>query len=114
MFERFDAPRPIGSGLMLQPTGLAVLNQMGLASKVGELGKPIERIFGQAGDRIVLDVRYSALGERAPRAIGIHRSALFELLHSAVAKEGIAVSTNRCVKKDWDRPRFLQFEDGSS
>ena len=114
MFERFDAPRPIGSGLMLQPTGLAVLDQMGLASKAGDLGRPIERIFGQAGDRIVLDVRYSALGKQAPPAIGIHRSALFELLHSAVAKDGIAVRTDHCVRTGWDRPRFLQFEDGSS
>ena len=24
LFERFDTPRPIGSGLMIQPTGMAV------------------------------------------------------------------------------------------
>lgn len=99
---------------MLQPTGLAVLDQMGLASKACDLGIPIERIFGQAGDRTVLDVRYSALGERAPLAVGIHRSALFQLLYSAVAEDGITVRTNHCVRTDWDRPRFLQFEDGSS
>ncbi len=31
VFERFSAPHPIGAGLMLQPTGLAVLRELGLA-----------------------------------------------------------------------------------
>ena len=30
VFDQFDAPKPIGSGLMLQKTGLAVLAQLGL------------------------------------------------------------------------------------
>lgn len=31
LFERFDASRPVGSGLLIQPTGFAVLAQLGLA-----------------------------------------------------------------------------------
>ena len=114
LFERFDAPRPIGSGLMLQPTGLAVLDRMGLGSKAIALATPIERIFGMADGRTVLDVRYSALGTRTPMAIGIHRPALFELLHSAVVEDGIKIRTNHCVGTGWDRPGFLKFENGSS
>jgi 2-polyprenyl-6-methoxyphenol hydroxylase-like FAD-dependent oxidoreductase len=34
VFERFDAPRPVGAGLLLQPTGLAVLGRLGLLAKV--------------------------------------------------------------------------------
>lgn len=44
LFERFDAPRPVRSGLMIQPTGLAVLRQLGLADAlVFELSK-VERV----------------------------------------------------------------------
>ena len=34
IFERFAAPAPVGSGLLLQPTGLAVLRAMGLDRKI--------------------------------------------------------------------------------
>jgi 2-polyprenyl-6-methoxyphenol hydroxylase-like FAD-dependent oxidoreductase len=30
IFERFAEPRPLGAGLLLQPTGLAVLRALGL------------------------------------------------------------------------------------
>jgi 2-polyprenyl-6-methoxyphenol hydroxylase-like FAD-dependent oxidoreductase len=30
--ERFDHPRPVGAGFMLQPTGLHVLDALGLGS----------------------------------------------------------------------------------
>jgi 2-polyprenyl-6-methoxyphenol hydroxylase-like FAD-dependent oxidoreductase len=64
VFERFDTPRPIGSGLLLQPTGLGVLAELGMVERLMRLGSPIDRIFGRvsASNRIVLDVRYSALG----------------------------------------------------
>lgn len=31
LYERLEALRPVGSGLMVQPTGLAVLAKLGLA-----------------------------------------------------------------------------------
>ncbi len=34
LFERFAAPRPVGAGLLLQPTGLAVLQRLGLRDRV--------------------------------------------------------------------------------
>ena len=49
LFERFEAPQPIGSGLMLQPTGLAVLKQLGLAEIALESGARVDRLIGQAG-----------------------------------------------------------------
>ena len=42
IFERFAEPRPIGAGLLLQPTGLAVLRALGLADEaVASLGGPV-------------------------------------------------------------------------
>jgi salicylate hydroxylase len=92
IFERFEVPRPLGSGLILQPTGLGVLMQMGLIDQVLRWGARIDRLFGRVvpSNRIVLDVRYDALGERW-HGVAIHRSALFGLLYDAVAAAGIEI-----------------------
>ncbi|WP_242415348.1 FAD-dependent oxidoreductase [Sphingomonas panni] len=99
LFDRFDAPRPVGSGLMIQPTGFAVLRELGLGDPLLAHGARIDRLHGEAGStgRVVLDVRYSALGKRAGFGVGVHRAALFALLHDAVAAEAIAVETGCAV-----------------
>lgn len=96
LFERFDSPRPIGSGLMIQPTGLAVLRELGLADTILSLGARIDRLFGQSGasGRTVLDVRYRALGGSDVFGIGIHRAALFGTLFDAVRRAGLPVETD--------------------
>ena len=95
VFERFEAAAPIGSGLMLQPTGLAVLRALGLDGQAIVSGARIDRLFGQAGPagRTVLDVRYSALGRAGLFGVGIHRAALFDILHGALTQVGIEVMT---------------------
>ncbi|RYY38488.1 MAG: FAD-dependent monooxygenase [Sphingomonadales bacterium] len=92
LFERFDAPRPIGSGLMLQPTGLAVLQALGLDEALIAQGAPIARLTGEADGRIVLDVCYAAFKGRR-FGLGIHRNSLFTVLHQAVLAAGIPIRT---------------------
>ena len=93
LFERFESPRPIGSGLILQPTGLAVLAELGLIAGISSLGTRIDRLFGRVApsNRVVLDVSYRAMGP-GWHGIGIHRSALFGLLHDAVTSSGIDIN----------------------
>lgn len=97
LFERFEAPQPVGSGLMLQPSGLAVLDAMGLGAAARAAGAPIGRLHGLSGRRVVLDVRYAALGGGTAQGYGIHRAALFDLLYGAVRAAGIPVRTGRAV-----------------
>ncbi len=99
VFERFEAPRPIGSGLMIQPTGMAVLKALGLDGEIARHGARISRLFGQAGvsGRTVLDVHYHALGRADICGIGIHRAALFTCLHAAVRHAGIDIETGRTI-----------------
>lgn len=99
LFDRFDAPRPVGSGLMIQPTGFAVLRQLGLAKALNDHGARVDRLHGEAGNsrRVVLDVRYRALGRRARFGVGVHRATLFAILHDAVAAAEIAVETGCAV-----------------
>ncbi|MBX3531061.1 MAG: FAD-dependent monooxygenase [Rhizobiaceae bacterium] len=119
VFERFDAPKPLGSGLILQPTGLAVLARLGLRGKIEALGSRIERLYGAdaKSGRTVLDVRYDALKDRSGRfetGLGVHRAALFGVLHHAVAEAGIAVETARPVGElETGTQARLVFEDGT-
>lgn len=116
LFERFDEPRPVGSGLMLQPTGMAVLAQLGLLDETIARGSRIDRLFGMAGNHVVLDVRYSALKRSSACGIGIHRTSLFGILHEAVLRAGIAVHTNHDITgttKVGVR-RALRWKDGES
>ncbi len=113
--ERFDAPKPLGSGLILQPTGLAVLERLGLRGRIDALGSRIERLYGADArtGRTVLDVRYAAL-KGGGTGLGVHRAALFSVLHEAVAEAGIGIETGKSVAEiqAGARPK-LAFEDGT-
>lgn len=87
VFDQFDTPQPVGSGLMLQETGLAVLDQLNLRRDMETLGAPIARLYGrsQPGGRTVLDVRYSAL-RQSLSGLGVQRRALFDLLLGAAVE----------------------------
>ena len=114
LFERFDTPRPIGSGLMLQPTGMAVLSKLGLLDVALARGARVDRLFGKAGEQIVLDVHYAALRRRGTFGIGIHRASLFAILHEAVLQSGISVRTGRTLAGSLlvGTKRALHFADG--
>ena len=69
-----------------------MLAELGMVERLTSLGSPIDRIFGRvsSSSRIVLDVRYDALG-KGWRALAIHRAALFGTLHDAVTTAGIEI-----------------------
>lgn len=94
LFERFAAPRPLGSGLLIQPTGRAVLRALGLEDALMARGARVDRLIGEADGRVVLDVRYAAL-DGASFGTGVHRATLFGILSDAVGAAGIAIETCR-------------------
>src|SRR5205807_8220664 len=63
LVERFAQPRPIGAGLLLQPSGLAALERLGIAADVERLGSPIHHLYGRACDTgaVVFDIGYGEL-----------------------------------------------------
>lgn len=115
LFERFDEPQAIGSGLMIQPTGQAVLAELGLLDRVMAEGSRIDRLSGRAGKRVVLDVDYRSLRGAARFGIGVHRASLFDTLHDAVQAAGIELRTGVTVVSSvpLQEQRRLVFSDGS-
>lgn len=94
ILERFDTPAPVGSGLLMQPTGLTVLAALGLFDTIQSLGNRIDRLHGAdaVSGRTVLDVRYDAApGGRY--GLAVQRAALFNTLHDAALADGIAIRT---------------------
>lgn len=116
LFERFETPQPIGSGLMLQPTGMAVLGKLGLLDAALARGARVDRLFGMAGKRVVLDVHYAALGRPGVFGIGIHRASLFAILHEAVLQLGIPIHSGRALAGSVrvGEKRALRFADGET
>lgn len=97
LFERVDVPVPVGAGLLLQPTGLRVLERLGLRERIDALGAPVDRLLGttQHG-RTVLDLRYPS---KDGSGIGIHRGALCATLLDAVRGQGITLRLGRSIAR---------------
>ena len=115
IIERFDNPAPVGSALMLQPTGLTVLESLGLGPAIHAVGNRIDRLFGTETKRgcTVLDVRYDALaGGRY--GLAVHRAALFDTFHDEVSARRHLIFTGRRVvsSREEDGQTYLVVEGG--
>lgn len=89
-----STPRPLGSGLVVQPVGLAVLDALGVGDAARALGAPLRAMLGHAataGPRLrkVLDVAYPA--DRP--GLAMHRASLFHVLWQAMQQAGVQVTT---------------------
>ena len=94
IFEKVDALRPVGSGLMLQPTGQAALARLGLLDPVLAHGRIVHGIAGTtATGRRIFDISYAALGPEI-FGIGVHRGTLFHILNDERDRRDIPVVTS--------------------
>lgn len=91
VFEKNESIDPVGAGLLLQPTGLSVLHELGVFDECTRLGAPVKRLYGTVGNGVtILDTRYDDWQTDA-HGLGIHRSVLIQSLLDAVAREGVVL-----------------------
>lgn len=100
MFEQADCLHPVGAGILLQPSGQAVLRELGLLDELTALCSPIKNLHGvsvrparQPTSRIkpVMDLHYRDLSlpktaHDSSQAVnfyglGVHRANLCHVLH---------------------------------
>ncbi|SHI58774.1 FAD-dependent oxidoreductase [Wenxinia saemankumensis] len=88
VLDRFARPAPVGSGLVIQPVGQAVLRAAG-AGAAFDHGARIARLHGHEATtgRTVLDVAYGP----GRHGLAIHRAALFEALLEAARAAGARI-----------------------
>jgi 2-polyprenyl-6-methoxyphenol hydroxylase-like FAD-dependent oxidoreductase len=98
LYEEAENPEPVGAGILMQPTGLSVLADLGLLPQALERGSRIAALLckTQRG-RPVLDLAYRDL-EPDWYGLGMHRGALFELLHGQLAARGVELVTGASVR----------------
>jgi 2-polyprenyl-6-methoxyphenol hydroxylase-like FAD-dependent oxidoreductase len=85
VFERFETARPVGAGLLLQPSGLEALARLDLRGEAERWGARVSELDGRiAGNKRVLDLAY----RKGEYGLGIHRAALFDILHTAMLGSG--------------------------
>lgn len=118
IFDRFVSPKPVGSGLVIQPVGQRVLADIGALDHALTMGNRVTHMLGieaNNGAR-VLDVRYDLVDPNA-YGLAIHRAALFDALWQAMqARSGIIVVTGAdiiSVRQDADSVEVLTPTDDS-
>ncbi len=110
-FERAPRPRPVGAGVLLQPSGLQVLWRMGLLPQVLAHGAVVRRLYGETPcGRAVMDMRYAGLDARL-HGVGMQRGALFSLLDAAW-EHGDALHVDRCIGAIDDSLRRVRDQHG--
>ena len=115
IFEKFAAPKPLGAGLLLQPTGLAVLSLLGLDQRVIQQGSVINQLHGcVAGKtRATIDVRYRHFVPHL-HGLGVQRGHLFDALFDKVTALNIPVRASRDISEitqSADKARLTGQED---
>ena len=103
VFEQAPELGPMGAGFLLQPTGMAVLWQLGLLDAALRHGARVGRLFGETREgRAVMDMRYRDLDQRL-FGLGMQRGALFTLLDAAWQEGRNVHCGRRIVSVDAER-----------
>jgi len=117
VYDQFDTPRPVGSGLVIQPVGQAVLARIGALDVAEAHGAQVTHMLGHAtGKRLpILDVRYAPRKSTPRHGLALHRAALFHAVHLAAATTGVTLVASHEVSSVTDTtPRQLIFANGDT
>ena len=88
LVERADSPAEVGAGIMLQPNGLAVLEGLGLAEPVHQLGRALTAMeIRNVRGRPVSSVTIPDFGDGLDHYVAIGRRDLHATLMAAVRAE---------------------------
>ncbi|MGC3965886.1 MAG: NAD(P)/FAD-dependent oxidoreductase [Pirellulales bacterium] len=111
LFERAAKLGPVGAGILLQPSGQAVLHRLGLLEPVRERSERIEMLHAvRACGRTLVRLRYDGALPDAV-AYGVHRGVLFELLHAAIVAAGVEIRSGAEINEISDSPSGAELID---
>ena len=85
VFEREENPRPLGAGIMMQPTGYKMMSLLGFKDLIDENSTPIYKFQGvlNRSNEVVIDIDFRDLYPEACGR-GVHRGLLFSTLIKAL------------------------------
>lgn len=87
VFEKHGALAPLGAGLLIQPQGVAALEELGVGAAFGAASVPVTRLLGTCHrDWTLVDIAYDGAEAR-----GVSRAALSALLLDAALACGARI-----------------------
>lgn len=115
LYERVPEPGPVGAGIVLQPSGMAVLARLGLLERVLSRGARIDRLHCvTANHATLIDLRYAKISPDL-FGLGLHRGVLFGALYDTVRREGITLRLGhdiRGIREEGDTHALLIDSNG--
>jgi 2-polyprenyl-6-methoxyphenol hydroxylase-like FAD-dependent oxidoreductase len=97
VFDHVIDPTPVGAGLLLQPSGQAILQQLGLLEQIRKHAAIVRSLQGYTGQLHSLDLHYQHLDEQA-HGLGIHRANLHKILWDCAREMAIPISLGQDVQ----------------
>jgi 2-polyprenyl-6-methoxyphenol hydroxylase-like FAD-dependent oxidoreductase len=111
VYEEFAEPSAVGAGIVLQPTGLSVLAELGVLGQVLERGARLQSLHCVTPqNRDVFRLDYAQL-HPSLFGLGMHRGALFQILHRLALGAGVTVQRSTSVGRVVERPSNAQVFD---
>jgi len=99
LFERAPQKLPVGAGFLLQPTGLSVLHQLGLADELTPHTARISKLYCRTrAGHVLLNLPYAELGADLYGA-GTHRATLLDLLLGAAIQAGVQITWGSHIER---------------
>lgn len=98
VYEKFEHPRAVGAGILVQPVGLAAMKVIGIGDAVLRSGARVDHLYGLShrGGRVV-DIRY-ADWQPGSFGVGLHRGVLFQALWQLAQSLGVELRTGTEVR----------------
>jgi 2-polyprenyl-6-methoxyphenol hydroxylase-like FAD-dependent oxidoreductase len=108
LYEEAERPEPVGAGILMQPSGLGVLADLGLLEGALKRGSRVDSLVCRTPrGRAVLDLSYRDLVQ-GWFGLGMHRGALFELLHGQLPLRDVRLVTGASVQSCRVTPRGIR------
>jgi 2-polyprenyl-6-methoxyphenol hydroxylase-like FAD-dependent oxidoreductase len=86
LIERAPLLTTVGAGILLQPSGIAALSELGCLDHMLQYGHRIDALYGYTkSGRAIMQVEYAHLNEsKEVFGLGVHRASLCHVLDSAL------------------------------
>jgi len=98
VFERVAEPRPVGAGIIVQPSGQAVLARLGLLDQIAARAAKLDRLWLRTPrGRTLVDLHYARV-DPTWFGLGTHRGVLFSALYEAARAE-VNITTGCTIQK---------------
>lgn len=117
VYERAQALKPVGAGIMLAPNAVKVFKKLGLSEKIEKLGNKVTRtaIQDSHGEAIsTIDMTFGSGQDAGAYSLALHRGALHNLLVEEVGPENIKLGQTYLASEDTQDCIFALFDSGET